>query len=66
MFLRENVLLCWSYSKKPRHCFFIPDDYKVYFDIFLESKRLLDQSTNKKVCVSVTNWNTENKNPQEK
>ena len=46
--------------------FFIPDDYKVYFDIFLESKLLLDQSTNKKVCVSVTNWNTENKNPSGK
>ena len=27
---------------------------------------MLDQSTNKKVCVSVTNWNTENKNPSGK
>lgn len=63
---RKRSSFVGTIQKNHGIAFFIPDDYKVYFDIFLESKRLLDQSTNKKVCVSVTNWNTENKNPSGK
>ena len=43
--------------------FFIPDDYKIYFDVFISSKNLLGNSLNKKVCVEVTDWSADNKNP---
>ena len=46
--------------------FFIPDDYKVYFDIYLSNKKGLKEAKGKKVHVTVTDWNTENKNPSGK
>ena len=46
---RKRSSFVGTIQKNHGIAFFIPDDYKVYFDIFLESKRLLDQSTNKKV-----------------
>jgi len=46
--------------------FFIPDDYKVYFDIYLSNKKGAKEAKGKKVHVTVTDWNTENKNPSGK
>ena len=46
--------------------FFIPDDYKIYFDIYLSNKKGLKEARGKKVHVTVTDWNTENKNPSGK
>ena len=46
--------------------FFIPDDYKIYFDIYLTNKKGLKEAKGKKVHVTVTDWNTENKNPSGK
>jgi len=43
--------------------FFIPDDYRVYFDVFIPPKEILKNIENKKVHVTITNWDTENKNP---
>jgi ribonuclease R/exosome complex exonuclease DIS3/RRP44 len=50
-------------QKKYGISFFIPDDYKIYFDVFISSKNLLGNSLNKKVCVEVTDWSADNKNP---
>ena len=46
--------------------FFIPDDYKIYFDIYLTNKKGVKEAKGKKVHVTVTDWNTENKNPSGK
>ena len=43
--------------------FFIPDDYRIYFDVFIPPKEMLKNIENKKVHVTITNWGTENKNP---
>ena len=43
--------------------FFIPDDYRIYFDVFIPPKEMLKNIENKKVHVTITNWDTENKNP---
>ena len=46
--------------------FFIPDDFKIYFDVYLYNKKTLKLSKNKKVHVAVTDWSSENKNPSGK
>ena len=46
--------------------FFIPDDYKIYFDIYLTNKKGVKEAKGKKVHVTITDWNTENKNPSGK
>lgn len=43
--------------------FFIPDDYRIYFDVFIPPKEMLKNIENKKVHVTITNWGIENKNP---
>ena len=43
--------------------FFIPDDYRIYFDVFIPPKEMLKNIENKKVHVTITNWGAENKNP---
>ena len=45
-------------------CFFIADDYRVYFDVFIRNKNLKSKIKNKQVHVKVTNWNCNNKNPE--
>ena len=45
-------------------CFFIADDYKVYFDVFIRNTKLKSTIKNKQVHVKVTNWNCNNKNPE--
>ena len=46
--------------------FFIPDDFKVYFDVYLFDKKTSKLSKGKKVHVAVTDWSSENKNPSGK
>ena len=43
--------------------FLIPDDNKLYFDIFLPKDKKLELLKNKKVAVSVVSWETNKKNP---
>ena len=43
--------------------FFITDDYRIYFDVFIPQKEILKIIENKKVHVTITNWDTDNKNP---
>jgi ribonuclease R len=45
-------------------CFFIADDYRVYFDVFIRNTKLKSTIKNKQVHVKVTNWNCNNKNPE--
>jgi ribonuclease R len=45
-------------------CFFIADDYRVYFDVFIRNTKLKSTIKNKQVHVRVTNWNCNNKNPE--
>ena len=41
----------------------IPDDNKLYFDIFLQNDKKLKLLKNKKVAVSIVSWETNKKNP---
>ena len=43
--------------------FFIPDDYRVYFHVFIPPSKNLRPSLNKKVHVVITSWGDENKSP---
>ena len=43
--------------------FFIPDDYRVYFHVFIPPSKSLKNTLNKKVHVVITSWGDENKNP---
>ena len=45
------------------YSFLIPDDNKLYFDIFLQNDKKLKLLKNKKVAVSVVSWETNKKNP---
>ena len=45
------------------NCFLIPDDRRIYFDVFLPSKSIKKDFLNKKVLVRVNEWNCKYKNP---
>ena len=43
--------------------FFIADDYRIYFDVFLPKKEILGDFKNKKVHVEILQWDSSKKNP---
>ena len=60
---RKKTSFVGKIQKNNSTNFFIPDDYRVYFDVFIPPKEMLKNTENKKVHVTITNWGAENKNP---
>ena len=60
---RKKTSFVGKIQKNKSVNFFIPDDYRVYFDVFIPPKEMLKNTENKKVHVTITNWGAENKNP---
>jgi len=63
---RKKKVFVGKVEKNNGIAFFIPEDYKVYFDIYLPTKKNLTNYQNKKVLAEVDSWKTENKNPSGK
>ena len=62
--LRKKLSFVGKIQINNNVCFFIADDYRVYFDVFIRNTKLKSSIKNKQVHVKVTNWNCNNKNPE--
>ena len=62
--LRKKLSFVGKVQLNNNICFFIADDYRVYFDVFIRNTKFKSTIKNKQVHVKVTNWNCNNKNPE--
>ena len=62
--LRKKLSFVGKVQLNNNICFFIADDYRVYFDVFIRNTKFKSTIKNKQVHVKITNWNCNNKNPE--
>ena len=60
---RKKTSFVGRIDSSSANVFLIPDDGRVYFDVFITSKSPVKQYTNKKVLVLIDSWSVKQKNP---
>lgn len=56
--------LVGTFQKCKTYGFVVPDNGKIYYDIFIPQKKMLDSNDGDKVVVEITNYGSKGKNPE--